>query len=117
LLKTFRKNILDNKNWPDEPGNGWIVPDNWYTKVNDIIRTLIIVKYLDGVDFVQERIGSLCDRHLTTQLQEVIRKLLHKYYEDRRKEPGEKIPSGSGTTRMMNLSQITLAIYFITSKV
>lgn len=119
---------MDNGNWPDEPGDDWITPGNWYTKVNDIVRTLIIVKYLDGVDFVQDKIKSLCDYHvqkcrvyfeareegyytahlytkrsfnipkitwdteevnisieiqITTQLQEVIRKLLHKYYENR----------------------------------
>ena len=130
LLKTFRKNILNNKNWPNEPVGGWILPNNWYSKINDIIRTLFVVKFLDGVEFMIDKINSLCnDRamecrvfleaseegyyaaHLytkqkfeipkvtwdtekvnvsieiqvTTQLQEVIRKLLHKYYADRRK--------------------------------
>ena len=26
LLKTFRKNILENERWPDEPEGGWILP-------------------------------------------------------------------------------------------
>lgn len=135
LLKTFRKNILENKRWPDEPQGGWIFPNNWYTKINDIIRTLLIVKYLDGVEFMIDKIKSLCEQRsidcrvfleaseegyyaahlytkqefeiprvtwdteridvsveiqITTQLQEVIRKLLHKYYEDRRKGIGEE---------------------------
>ncbi len=47
LLKTFRKNILENKRWPDEPEAEWILPNNWFTKINDIIRTLFVVKYLD----------------------------------------------------------------------
>jgi ppGpp synthetase/RelA/SpoT-type nucleotidyltranferase len=130
LLKTFRKNILENKLWPSEPRDGWVLPNNWYSKINDIIRTLIVVKYLDGVEFLIEKIRSLCSQgsiecrfsleakeegyyaahlyttqefeipkvtwdtemvsvsleiQITTQLQEVIRKLLHKYYEDRRK--------------------------------
>ncbi|MBU4374371.1 MAG: hypothetical protein KJ714_08055 [Euryarchaeota archaeon] len=76
LLKTFRKNIIENNNWPESPENGWILPTNWYSQINDIIRTLIVVKYLDGVEFIINE---------TTQLQEVIRKLLHKYYEERRK--------------------------------
>lgn len=135
LLKTFRKNILDNQCWPDEPEGGWILPNNWYSKINDIIRTLFVVKYIDGVEFMIERIKSLCKQHgmecrvyleareegyyaahlytkrefeipkitwdtekldvfieiqITTQLQEVIRKLLHKYYEDRRKRISEE---------------------------
>lgn len=135
LLKTFRKNILDNKRWPDEPEGGWIFPNNWHTKINDVIRTLFVVKYLDGVEFIIDKIKSLCEQYtmectvfleareegyyaahiytkqefeipritwdterinvlieiqITTQLQEVIRKLLHKYYEDRRKRIGDE---------------------------
>jgi len=131
LLKTFRKNILENKNWPKEPESGWILPDNWYSRINDIVRTLFIVKYLDGIEFIVDQIKTICEQQslscrvylkakeegyyaahlyinqefeiprvnwdtekvkvdieiqITTQLQEVIRKLLHKYYEERRKK-------------------------------
>lgn len=130
LLKTYRKNIIENKNWPEPPKNGWISPDNWFFRINDIIRTLIEVKYLDGVEFIINKIESYCKKNrkecevfleareegyyaghiytkqefevprvtwdtekivfsveiqITTQLQEVIRKLLHKFYEERRK--------------------------------
>jgi len=130
LLKTFRKNILENELWPNEPKNGWVLPSNWFSRINDIVRTLFVVKYFDGVDFVIGKIGSCCKQHnmnceisfeareegyyaahlytrqmfeipkidwdtervefsieiqITTQLQEVIRKLLHKYYERKRK--------------------------------
>jgi len=129
LLKTFRKNIIENSNFPDEPENGWITPDNWFTKINDIVRTLFVVKYLDGVEFFSNKIKELSDEYdvdysiqleakeegyyaghnyliegfeipsetwetkrekikieiqVTTQLQELIRKLLHKYYERKR---------------------------------
>lgn len=129
LLKTYRKNILDNKNWPDEPAGGWILPGNWYSNINDIIRTLFVVKYLDGVDFLvrklelyseqynlphkvhleareegyyaahlyiklkfeipniewdTEQIDATIEIQVTTQLQDVIRRLLHKYYENNR---------------------------------
>lgn len=130
LLKTFRKNILNNKNWPNEPKDGWILPNDWYSRINDIVRTLFVVKYLDGIEFMIRKIVALCNEQgmlydvnyeareegyyaahlntkrefeipkitwdtitievsieiqITTQLQEVIRKLLHKYYEERRK--------------------------------
>jgi len=129
LNKTFRKNIVHNANWPREPEDGWLLPDNWYARTNDIIRTLFVVKYLDGVSFLAESLSSLLKDHdlpshvdfeakeegyyaahlytqyeseipredwdtkkvpvkieiqITSQLQEVIRVLLHKYYEDRR---------------------------------
>ncbi len=134
LEKTFRKNILENENFPEPPIEGWILPENWYSLINDILRTTIVVKYLDGVDFIIGKIQSLCEDikkdfectfearevgyyavhlyireqfeiprmdwdtikvsttfeiQLTTQLQEVIRKLLHKYYEERRMLPPE----------------------------
>jgi hypothetical protein len=129
LEKTFRKNIIENKSWPNPPYDGWILPDNWFSRVNDIIRTLIVVKYLDGVDFIANKVKLLCEENnlyyriyleareegyyaahqyiikkfeipkidwdtekidisieiqITTQLQEIIRGLLHKYYEERR---------------------------------
>lgn len=128
LLKTFRKNIRDNKNWPQKPPGGWILPRNWFSRINDVLRTLFFVKYLDGVEFFARQLESLCDDGLSfsktfeareegyyaahiyvrrafeiprvdwdtesvncsveiqisTQLQEVIRTMLHKYYEERR---------------------------------
>lgn len=131
LLKTFRKNVVDNKAWPDEPTSGWLLPTNWFSKVNDILRTLVVVKYLDGVQFMSDRVKTLCHSHdqkcrtffeareegyyaahlytgqrfeipkltwdtervdvsieiqVTTQLQEVIRRLLHTYYEEQRRK-------------------------------
>jgi hypothetical protein len=61
LLKTFRKNILENKSWPNEPDDGWILSDDWFCKINDIVRTLLVVKYLDGVNFIKNRISSFCE--------------------------------------------------------
>ena len=130
LDKTYRKNVIANPNWPNRPLNGWILPHNWYTQINDIIRTSIVVKYLDGADFLIKKTNQLCKAHnkedircdfeakqegyyavhmyiieefeiqsidwdtekikttveiqITTQIQEVIRDLLRKYYEDKR---------------------------------
>lgn len=132
ILKTYRKNILFNNNWPDAPRLGWLLPENWYSRVNDIVRTLIVVKYFDGVEFITERIKGLAKKNsiemqvhyeareegyyaahlylsgkaeirnanwdsrfinttieiqITTQVQEVIRDLLHKYYDQKRRKP------------------------------
>lgn len=129
LLKTFRKNCLDNKEWPNCPIDGWILPDNWFSRINDIVRTSFVVKYLDGVKFIVEKIeGFLKENSLpctisyeakeegyyaahlytiyefevpkptwdtmkirvsvevqiTTTMQEVLKKLLHVYYEGNR---------------------------------
>jgi len=135
LHKTYRKNIVENSSWPNEPKDGWILPDCWYSRINDIIRSLIVVKYLDGVQFLVEKIKNMCDEEesyckiffeareegyyaahlytkqefeipkvswdtdtieasveiqITTQLQEVIRNMLHKYYDEKRKRAEKK---------------------------
>lgn len=128
LKKTFRKNILEN-DARKEPEEGWLLPENWFSRVNDIIRTLLVVKYLDGVTFAVDEIDLLFQSHewpskvkyeartegyyaahlytsvpvaiprldwdtetvnvslelqITTQVQDVIRQLLHAYYEERK---------------------------------
>lgn len=60
LLKTFRKNVIENANFPDEPRGGWITPGNWFTRVSDAVRTMIVVKYLDGVEIVLNSIRRTC---------------------------------------------------------
>ena len=105
------------------------MPPGWFERINDIVRSLLVVKYLDGVTFAADQIaeiakalGTTCNIELkareegyyaahlyfpvaceipredwdteevtisvelqiTTQVQEVIRKLLHAYYEERR---------------------------------
>jgi hypothetical protein len=128
--KSFRKNVIENRDWPEAPRRaGWVLPEQWYRQVNDLVRTCFVVKYLDGVNFLVEelekraRAAGYQDRtyfeareegyyaahfyfkfpceipkenwdtreeviavelQVTTQLQEVIRKLLHKYYETQR---------------------------------
>jgi hypothetical protein len=130
LLKTFRKNVMENKNWPSHPESGWLLPNACFAKINDMLRTLVVIKYLDGIQFFVNKLKSFCDGQrvechtyfearndgyyaahsyvkqtfeipratwdterveitieiqATTQLQDAIRKLLHTYYEDRRK--------------------------------
>jgi hypothetical protein len=134
FLKTFRKNVLTNNNWPDPPPGGWLLPDDWFQQVNDLVRTNLVVKYLDGVEFLAEKVVALASElkltcnmdfeakeegyyaahvyvrvrsivpgldwrtsemhphveiQVTTQLQDVIRRLLHRYYEERREQPAQ----------------------------
>lgn len=129
LQKGLRKNVLQNTNWPDPPSGGWILPENWYSRTVDVVRTLFVVKLLDGSQFFSSKVVNLCDQlglkysqvfeareegyyaihvyvqqvyeipkvpfdtekvtvntevQVTTQLQEVIRRMLHMYYEHRR---------------------------------
>lgn len=133
LEKSYRKNVLNNGNWPDPPPGGWILPDNWLENLNDILRTTVVVKYFDGVTFLiskltqlaneqgldssssleahmeegyyaahfiarqsveipkidwdTQRISAAVEIQVTTQLQEVLRSLLHTYYETTRMQP------------------------------
>lgn len=61
--KGFRRNCLENEHWPDPPPEGWWLPDSWFRLAKDIVRTSLVVKYLDGVRFLGERLVSLADTH------------------------------------------------------
>ena len=133
--KTYRRNVLNNHSYPAPPKEGWLVPPDWYTEVNDIIRTTLVVKYLDGVEFIIKEIENIAvdsgiymehtleskeegyyaghvilmksvevtktdfdtekrdiffEIQITTQVKEVIKRLLHKFYEKRRIDKGEE---------------------------
>src|SRR6266508_1830169 len=62
-LKTFRRNILETERWPEEPEGGWITPSDWFSRINDVIRTIFVVKYLDGVTFLSEKMRGLCEKN------------------------------------------------------
>lgn len=128
--KAYRRNYLQNQAFPDPPGGIWIDPTNWYTRLRDIVRTTVVVKYLDGVTAVSDLIQEVCtgasvstdvskeardegyyaihnvlcvplsmpseigwevvsvdipvEIQVATQVQDVIRKLTHSFYEERR---------------------------------
>jgi hypothetical protein len=96
LMKTFRKNCVRNVNWPDEPPGGWLLPDNWYSRENDLVRTFLVVKYLDGVEFAMEKLRAYGVDHgveavatLEARIEgyyaaQVMRTHLHEYYDERR---------------------------------
>lgn len=129
LLKTYRRNVIDNEDWPDPPSGGWLQPPDWFSRINDIVRTCFAVKYLDGVEFLLEKMQQEAEKlgvqtkqyfvagddgyyaahfyaewdfeiplmtydtrlqtmhielQITSQLQEVIRRMLHRHFEARR---------------------------------
>jgi hypothetical protein len=134
LAKTFRLNVLENINFPSPPDPDWIRPDNWLTRINDNLRTRILVRYLDGVvrlstvleshfdsyghspkavllardygyycchigiaptvsvpgaSWCLEQLKMPIEIQVTTQVQEIIGRLTHQFYERRRlADPG-----------------------------
>lgn len=59
INKAFRKDVLQNPNYPEAPNGGWIHQGNWFETVGDILRTTIIVRYFDGVEFVMNKLSEL----------------------------------------------------------
>lgn len=49
LSRTWRENVRDNDNWPEPPKGGWWLPDNWFERAWDVVRTRLVVRYMDGV--------------------------------------------------------------------
>jgi hypothetical protein len=129
LEKSYRKNIVQNTAFPNPPPEGWCIPPVWYSQIHDIVRTTIIVKYIDGVPLVLGTLRDIADTlgirydanletrpdgyygahfnlkmpceiytmdfatetrviefeiQITTQIKDVIKQLLHTYYETHR---------------------------------
>jgi ppGpp synthetase/RelA/SpoT-type nucleotidyltranferase len=59
LNRTWRENINRNRNWPAPPEGGWWLPDNWFERAWDIVRTRFVVRYLDGAKALAEELEKL----------------------------------------------------------
>ena len=130
INKSFRQNCVLNKKFPEPPNSdGWVTPANWFSRFNDILRTTIVCKYIDGPKMLAESLQKHATAHklksrlysqqsddghyayhfyifmpldlvlengdvkkidiqveiqLTTQLQEVLREMTHRFYENTR---------------------------------
>ena len=62
LSKALRRDVLENQLFPQEPTGGWLMPDKWNSRVNDIVRTYFVTKYLDGAGFMVKKIHGLCEK-------------------------------------------------------
>ena len=135
LQKCHRKNVLNRVAYfPEEPDGGWVGPTNLLESMNDLLRTTVVTRYMDGiedvrriletvaadtsVELMQEReardegyyalhvVGSIelpvdtrlwekerrmvrFEIQVCTQIQEVIRSLTHKIYEETRARPAQ----------------------------
>jgi ppGpp synthetase/RelA/SpoT-type nucleotidyltranferase len=58
--KTFRINVLWNKKFPDPPDKGWLTLDNIYKGLNDLVRSYLVCKFLDGPDFAARKLNEYC---------------------------------------------------------
>jgi len=58
--KSFRHNILKNREFPKAPPwqGGWITPDNWYTRFDDLVRGTLVCKFMDGPSLLAEALDS-----------------------------------------------------------
>ena len=83
LNKSFRLNVLDNKNWPMPPEKApstsayteegdprdpmmWYGPHNWLVDFPDIFRTRLTTDYFDGVPFLVSRIEEMAEQTTVT---------------------------------------------------
>jgi hypothetical protein len=56
LEKSFRANVIRNKRFPDAPDSGWVTPEHWYTKLNDLVRGTLVCSYVDALPWLANRL-------------------------------------------------------------
>ena len=54
--KIFRLNCLWNRNWPQQLKGGWIGYASVFSMIDDLVRTTLVCKYLDGPEYVSNEI-------------------------------------------------------------
>jgi ppGpp synthetase/RelA/SpoT-type nucleotidyltranferase len=62
LSRTWRENVGRNDRWPEEPPDGWWMPDNWFEKAWDVVRTRLVVRYMDGVEILAKNLVACAER-------------------------------------------------------
>jgi ppGpp synthetase/RelA/SpoT-type nucleotidyltranferase len=50
-----------NRIFPEEPRQGWTKSSNWFTTLDDLIRTTLVCRYLDGPEQVCKAIARKAD--------------------------------------------------------
>ncbi len=63
INKSYRSNIIENWKFPQAPKWGWTTHDNVYTQFQDLIRTTIFCRYLDGPAYLAEKLLELAKKH------------------------------------------------------
>lgn len=61
INKLYRRNIVYNRKWPAPPKDGWIEASNFYEAIDDLLRTRLVCRYMDGPKFVCDSLSKLCD--------------------------------------------------------
>ena len=56
--KCFRKNVLHNREFPHPPKEGWYTSAECPTRINDVVRCTLVCRYLDGPEFLAERLRA-----------------------------------------------------------
>lgn len=58
--KAIEKNVLNNENvFPNPPPGGWVTNDNWFSRLGDLLRFQMVVRFIDGIDVVMEGLEAL----------------------------------------------------------
>ena len=57
--KVWRDNIEHHRPWDDPPEEGWWLPDNWFERAWDIVRTRFVVQYLDAAKVLESELVEL----------------------------------------------------------
>jgi ppGpp synthetase/RelA/SpoT-type nucleotidyltranferase len=63
IEKTYRVNILWNQDFPEEPKKGWVNHQNMFTQFNDLVRGILVCRFIDGPAFVAKKIIGYAKEH------------------------------------------------------
>lgn len=63
IEKLYRNNIFYNRNYPNPPREGAIEIVHLYQRIDDLVRTRLVCKYMDGPRYVCDALSRHCTAH------------------------------------------------------
>lgn len=69
--KMYRVNIINNRKFPEPPfdnGTSWLVEDNLFARMDDLIRCRIVCRYMDGPQFICDHAKNLLGNEIVARV-------------------------------------------------
>src|ERR1043166_133249 len=61
--KTYRVNCNWNRAFPRQPPDDWTTSSNWFAKFDDLVRTTLVCRYIDGPEIVCKALAAAATQH------------------------------------------------------
>lgn len=77
--KIYRMNCAWNRQWGEAPRGGWVTAENCYSRIDDMVRAIVVCRYIDVPGELAQTFKEIAEDHGLTARHSA-RALTHGYY-------------------------------------